>query len=45
MLRNDDWVEGVAWSPDGRRVVTGSGNRIARVWDAKIGRVGGIART
>ena len=28
-------VYGVAFSPDGKRIVTGSGDKTARVWDAE----------
>src|SRR5262249_5217239 len=34
---HDDWVAGVSWSPDGRRVVTASRDRTARIWDALSG--------
>jgi serine/threonine protein kinase len=31
------WVESVAFSPDGTRIVTGSGDNTAKVWDARTG--------
>jgi WD40 repeat protein len=32
-------VRSAAWSPDGTRIVTGSEDRTARIWDAGTGRV------
>jgi WD40 repeat protein len=34
---HDDRVRGVAWSPDGQRLVTASADRTARIWDANTG--------
>ncbi|MGH8886851.1 MAG: WD40 repeat domain-containing protein, partial [Egibacteraceae bacterium] len=34
---HEDWVRGVAWSPDGRCVGTASGDGTARIWDAERG--------
>ena len=34
---HDDEVRGVAWSPDGRHLVTGSDDRTVRIWDAESG--------
>jgi WD40 repeat protein len=34
---HEDQVEGVAWSPDGRRIATASQDHSARVWDAASG--------
>jgi len=36
-LKNDDRVWSVAFSPDGRSVVTGSYDGMARIWDARRG--------
>jgi WD40 repeat protein len=35
---HDDWVRGVAWSPDSRRLATGSNDRTVRMWDPVSGR-------
>jgi WD40 repeat protein len=34
---HEDAVNGVAWSPGGRRIATASDDRTARVWDAETG--------
>jgi WD40 repeat protein len=34
---HNDWVLGVAWSPDGRRLATASNDCTARIWDARNG--------
>ena len=31
------WVSAVAWSPDGRHILTGSMDRTARIWDTTTG--------
>jgi WD40 repeat protein len=35
---HEGWIFDVAFSSDGRRIVTGSGDATARVWDAEGGR-------
>ena len=37
-VRHSDSVNAVAWSPDGRRLATGSADSLAKIWDAGDGR-------
>ena len=32
-----DWVSSVAFSPDGQRIVSGSGDETLKIWDANSG--------
>ena len=34
---HSDWVSSVAYNPDGRQLLSGSGDEIVRVWDLGIG--------
>ena len=43
-LQHQEWVRSAAFSPDGRRVVTASGDRTARVWEADTGKPVGDCR-
>jgi energy-coupling factor transporter ATP-binding protein EcfA2 len=36
-LLHDDWVTSAAFSPDGKRIVTASHNKTARLWDVATG--------
>jgi WD40 repeat protein len=38
-LRHDSTVISVAYSPDGQRAVSGSGDKTVRIWDAKTGKL------
>lgn len=42
---HNDYVTSVAFSPDGRRVVSGSDNHIIRVWDANTSNASAIGGT
>src|SRR6187397_2160189 len=35
---HSDWVTSVAFSPDGRRLLTGSRDKTAKLWDAETGK-------
>ena len=32
------WIVSVAYSPDGKRIISGSGDKTIKIWDANIGR-------
>ena len=34
---DNDWVCSIAFSPDGKRIVSGSWNRVLKIWDAETG--------
>ena len=34
---HSDYVNGVCWSPDGKRITSGSDDRTVKVWEAKSG--------
>lgn len=38
LLGHTNWVNCVSWSPDGKRIVSGSADLTAKVWDAETGR-------
>ena len=34
---HSNWVTSVAYSPDGRHIVSGSNDRTVKIWDAQSG--------
>ena len=34
---HSDWVRSVAFSPDGKRVASGSDDRLVKIWDTETG--------
>jgi tetratricopeptide (TPR) repeat protein len=44
-LRHHGWVHSVAFSPDGKTILTGSSDRTARLWDAATGEPIGMPMT
>jgi YD repeat-containing protein len=39
LIGHSDWLTSVAYSPDGRRLVTGSRDRTAKIWNADTGQM------
>ena len=37
MLGHAGWVRSVAFSPDGKRVISGSDDNLVKIWDAESG--------
>ena len=37
LLGHGDWISSIAFSPDGKRIVSGSGDKTIKVWDAATG--------
>jgi len=35
---HSDWVRSVAYSPDGKHIVSGSADNTVKVWDAQTGK-------
>ena len=35
---HDEWIDAVAFSPDGKTVLTGCSDRMARLWDSQTGK-------
>ena len=35
---HSDWGRSVAYSPDGKHIVSGSGDRTVKVWDSQTGK-------
>ena len=38
-IGHEDWIENLAFTPDGKRLITGSKDKTARVWDVATGQV------
>jgi WD40 repeat protein len=45
VLSHEDGVSSAAFSPDGKRIVTASWDKTARVWDAESGKLIGVPLT
>jgi WD40 repeat protein len=37
LIGHSNWIRSVSFSPDGQRILSGSGDQSLRVWDAKTG--------
>ena len=38
MRGHESWVTSVAFSPDGKRIVSGNGGKLLKIWDSETGK-------